>query len=298
MGQYSGFVRRGAAALAASVALMPLAGGAAHAADAQPRDFMPAPAGTKLGLLYYSYTTSDNYVDRDGNDVPDSGLDTNVAILRYVQYFNLGDMLADFNVIVPMGKLSNMQLGGPEIDTKDFGIGDATFVFTVFPYINHDKKQYVGIATYLNMPTGDYDADEPGLGTNRWSMTVQPAYYFNLAPKWSVDLVGDITVYGDNDDGPGGATIEQDPSYTAIAWLNYQATETGMLSLGVSASWFGEQSVGGVDQGDGNVTTIRAAWSQMLNPTTQLLVELGTDVDAENTFERDTTALVRLAKFF
>ena len=60
MGQYSGFARRGAAALAASVALMPLAGGAAYAADAQPRDFMPAPAGTKLGLLYYSYTTSDN----------------------------------------------------------------------------------------------------------------------------------------------------------------------------------------------------------------------------------------------
>jgi hypothetical protein len=46
------------------------------------------------------------------------------------------------------------------------------------------------------------------------------------------------------------------------------------------------------------VTTIRAAWSQMLNPTTQFVMEIGTDVDAENTFERDTSAVLRLAKFF
>jgi hypothetical protein len=36
----------------------------------------------------------------------------------------------------------------------------------------------------------------------------------------------------------------------------------------------------------------------MLNPTTQFLMEVGRDVDAQNTFERDMTLTLRLAKFF
>lgn len=113
-----------------------------------------------------------------------------------------------------------------------------------------------------------------------------------------MDLVGDVTIYGDNDDGPGGVTIEQDPSITTLGWLNYHHSDTSTFSVGFSQTWIGEQTVGGVGQGDGSVTTVRAAWSQMLNPTTQFLVEIGTDVDAENTFKRDTSAVLRLAKFF
>jgi hypothetical protein len=45
-------------------------------------------------------------------------------------------------------------------------------------------------------------------------------------------------------------------------------------------------------------TTVRAAWSQLLNPTTQFLMEVGHDVDAQNTFQRDATLTLRLAKFF
>jgi len=44
-------------------------------------------------------------------------------------------------------------------------------------------------------------------------------------------------------------------------------------------------------------TTVRVAWSQRLTPTTQFLMEVGHDVEAENTFERDTTVTLRLAKF-
>jgi hypothetical protein len=295
--RYTKGARRVAAALITAAAVTQLGGGEAVAADAQPRDFLPAPAGTNLGLLYYLNGSSDTFVDSNGHDVPGSGLDTNIGIARYVYFFDIGNMRADFNVVQPFGGLSNMSIGGASIATDDFTLGDTSFVATVWPLNDPEHNRYFAVATYLTVPTGDYDPNVASLGSNRWSMTVQPAYYFNLTPKWSVDLVGDVTVYGDNDDGPGGSKIEKDPSYTALGWLNYHLSATTTLSAGLTTTWGGEE-IRGVSAGDSQVTTVRAAWLQMLNPTTQLLVELGTDVDAENTFERSTETVFRIAKFF
>ena len=285
-------------AFLAAAALGLLGTDAARAADAQPRDFVPAPAGTHLGLLYYLHGSSATFVDSNGNDVPGSGLDTNIGIARYVYFFDLGNMRADINVVQPFGGLSNMSIGGMPLDSDDFSLGDTSIVATVWPINDPEHNRYLAVATYLTLPTGEYDPDVASLGSNRWSLTVQPAYYFNIAPKWSVDLVGDVTIYGDNDDGPGGVTIEKDPNFTALGWLNYHASDVTTFSIGASTTWGGEETWGGASRGDSNVTTVRAAWSQMLNPTTQLVVEVGADVDAENTFERDVGAVFRLAKFF
>lgn len=278
--------------------LGPLGAGAALAADAQPRDFVPAPAGTHLGLLYYLHGSSDTFVDSNGDEVPGSGLDTNIGIARYVYFFDVGDMRADINVVQPFGGLSDMSIGGAPLASDDFSLGDTSIVATFWPLNDPENNRYFAVATYLTLPTGEYDPNVASLGSNRWAVTVQPAYYFNIAPKWSVDVVGDVTIYGDNDDGPGGITIEKDPNFTALSWLNYHASDATTVSFGVSTTWGGEETWGGVDRGDSQVTTLRLAWSQMLNPTTQLVTELSTDVDAENTFKRDFGALLRLAKFF
>jgi hypothetical protein len=191
-----------------------------------------------------------------------------------------------------------MSIGGVPIESDSFSLGDTSIVATVWPLNDPKHNRYFAVATYLSLPTGDYDPNVASLGTNRWSITVQPAYYFNINSKWSVDLVGDITIYGDNNNGPGGITIEKDPSFTALAWLNYQASGFTTLSLGVTTTRGGEETRGGVAQGDSSVTTFRGAWSQMLNPTTQFVTEVGTDVDAKNTFKRDLEVVVRVAKFF
>ncbi|MBC7152679.1 MAG: transporter [Rhizobium sp.] len=298
MKQFFKIALRCMGALLPMAALGPLGAGAALAADAQPRDFMPAPAGTHLGLLYYLHGSSDTFVDPNGDEVPGSGLDTNIGIARYVYFFDVGDMRADINIVQPFGGLSDMSIGGAPLASDDFSLGDTSIVATFWPLNDPENNRYFAVATYLTLPTGEYDSNVASLGSNRWAVTVQPAYYFNIAPKWSVDVVGDVTIYGDNDDGPGGVTIEKDPNFTALSWLNYHATDATTVSFGVSATWGGEETWGGVDRGDSQVTTLRLAWSQMLNPTTQLVTELSTDVDAENTFKRDFGALLRLAKFF
>ncbi len=309
------------ALVAAGLAVQGLvAGTAANAWDAQPGDFIAAPAGTQMALAYYLGTTSDTFVDGDGNEVAGSGLDTNVGILRYVYFFDLGGMRADINVLQTFGSLDNMSVGGAGNDTiragpsddtvrgedgndvlygdDGFSLGDTTLVGTVWPLNDPENGRYFAIATYLTLPTGEYSATRPGLGSNRWSAAVQPGFVFRFAPQWSVDLAADVTIYGDNDDGPGGVTVEKDPSYTALGWLSFHASDKTTLSLGATTSWGGAETVGGIKGADVESTTVRAAWSQMLNPTTQFLMEVGHDVDAQNTFERDTTLTLRLAKFF
>lgn len=287
------------ATIVTSVAMFGSLGvGEALAADAQPRDFLPAPAGTHLGLLYNLNSSSDTFVDANGNEVPGSGLDTHIGIARYVYFFDVAGVRADINVVQPFGGLSNMSLGGSPLNSDDFSLGDTSIVGTFWPLNDPENNRYFALATYLTLPTGEYDANVASLGSNRWSVTVQPAFYFNISPQWSVDLVGDVTIYGDNDDGPGGIKIEKDPNFTALGWLNYHASEATTVSFGISTTHGGEETWGGVSRGDSQVTTVRAAWSQMLNPTTQLVLEIGTDVETENTFKRDTAALVRLAKFF
>ncbi|QKR99265.1 transporter [Sphingomonas sp. CL5.1] len=279
-----------------SVAALPTT--AAYAQDAQPGDFVTAPAGTQLGLVYYLGSTSDNFVDAKGNDVPASSLDTNVLLLRYVYYFDVAGVRADVNVLQPFGGLHNMRLGGRKIGTKEFTPGDLTLVGTVWPLNDPKKGRYFGIATYLTLPTGDYSATRPGLAANRWSVAIQPGFRFKIAPKWSVDLVGGTTIYGDNHDGAGATTIRKDASYTALGWLNYQASDKTTLSFGGITNRGGAETIGGVKGADVTSTTVRADWSQMLNPTTQFLIEVGHDVEAKNNFKRDATLTLRLAKFF
>ncbi|MEO1988952.1 MAG: transporter [Martelella sp.] len=227
-----------------------MSGTAAYGQDYQPRDFVPIPAGTNLALVYYLGSTSDTLVDGNGDDVADSNLDTNVSLLRYVKYFDLAGMRVDVNVLQPFGGLNNMRIAGTDIDTKHFSSGDLTLVGTIWPLNDAKNGRYFGIATYLTLPTGNYSASEPSLGSNRWSVAIQPGFVFNIAPKWSVDLAGDVTIYGDNDEGPGGANVEKDASYTALGWINYSASDKTMFSAGVTTSWGGCRN-GGKHQGRG-----------------------------------------------
>lgn len=293
-----GHIRRGVGVSLSASMLGSLAGGAALAADAQPRDFLSAPAGTQLGLLYYFNDKADTFVDGNGDKIPGSGFESDVGIARYVYYFDIGDMRADINVVQPFGGLSDMSIGGMPLESDNFGMGDTSIVFTFWGVNDPERNRYFAVANYLTLPTGDYDRDQASLGANRWAATIQPVYYFDIAPKWSVDLGGDVTFYADNDSGPGGLTVEQDPDFTVFGWLNYHASDKTTFSIGVKQLWGGDVTVGGVSDSGSEVTTVRAAWLQMLTPTIQLAMEFGVDVEAENSFKRDRAALIRLAKFF
>ena len=92
--------------------------------------------------------------------------------------------------------------------------------------------------------------------------------------------------------------MEQDPSFTVLTWLNYSVSPKTLVSVGAMHTEFGKQEIGGVSQGDGHATTVRAAVGHMIEPTVQLMLQLSHDVSVENNFKQQTGILVRVAKFF
>jgi hypothetical protein len=114
------FILAGLAALATSPA-------AAVKFDAG--DYVPAPAGTNLALLYLQHASSDS-LWANGRKIDDKArLDTDVGIFRYVGYGKVAGMTFDYQILQPFGSLrgsgSTASLGHTS------GFGDTILVSTL-----------------------------------------------------------------------------------------------------------------------------------------------------------------------
>jgi hypothetical protein len=222
-----------------------------------------------------------------------------VFIERYVHFFQVAGTTADINLILPFGGFTKAKIGGVGLSHEHFAMGDASIVMTIWGINDPQNQRYLAFATWVNAPTGEYHSNMPfSLGDNRWSFAEEPAFYFNITPKFGVNLVGSATIYGDNKDGPNHLTVSQGPTYTGMVWLNYAVMPGATASLGMYNAWIGEQKIGGFRQGGGDELTVRAAWSQMLNPTNQVLVQAAGDPYARNTFKNNFSLMLRWIKFF
>ena len=151
----------------------------------------------------------------------------------------------------------------------------------------------------MYVPTGDYKHDDAlNLGENRWKFVLQGGYITGLSDKWTLDLIGDVTLYGENDEfGASKATMKQDPSVQLQGFLRYQLAADWDLRGGLSHTFGGETEVGGVNQDDRIKTskfTLGTSW--FVTPTLQFIVNYGRDIEVENGFEEQHRLNLRVLK--
>lgn len=271
----------------------------ALAIDVDAGDYTALPEGTNLGLLYYQHAER-NEVYADGHKVPvDAGLNSDVGILRGVHFMKLGDYIIDPQFLLPFGNVRATD------DTKglghDSGTGDLMLAATLWLLNDPAKRQYFGITPFLFAPTGSYDNDRAvNLGDNRWKFALQAGYITGLTEKLTLDLVGDVTFFGENDNfGPTGASLKQQELFQGQAFLRYNFTDRFDVRAGVSKLWGGENEVNGFDLDDRPDTskfTVGASW--FVTPSTQLLVNYGQDMSVENGFKEDDRINLRLLQVF
>jgi hypothetical protein len=271
-----------------------LGAGAARAFDYQPGDFVPLPWGTNLLITYFSFNNSSEYVTGNGHDVPRSALQTNVGILRYDHYFHIGDLETDVTAVVPFGGFSKAELGGQDMSHANFSNGDVEGIFTFWPINDPKNQRYLAIATYVSVPAGQYQSNtQLSLNDHRWSVNIEPDFFFAATPKITFDIGGDVTFWGRNDAAYGGGTLTQDPSANLIIWGTYHFTKATNLSLGVVTNWIGEQKLEGQRLGSGVEVTPRVALIQQTSANSEFLVQVSTDAYARNTFKNNIGALLR-----
>lgn len=285
--------------LACTIALLTGYTSPARAVDVDAGDYTALPEGTNLGLVYYQHAERKSLY-ANGHKAPiDARLDSDVGILRGVHFMKLGNFIIDPQFLLPFGSLRAKD------DTKglgnDSGTGDLILASTLWLLNDPAKRQYFGITPYLYVPTGSYDKDDAlNLGENRWKYVLQAGYITGLTDKLTLDLIGDVTFFGNNDDyGPTGATLKQSALYQGQAMLRYNFTERFDVRVGVSRLWGGETKVDGQRMDDEAQTrkfTVGAAY--FVTPGTQLLVNYGRDLSVENGFREADRINLRLLHIF
>jgi hypothetical protein len=254
-------------AAAFAAALLAAGPGPAHAADVDPGEYEAAPPGTSFLIGYGLFDWYDRFVDRSGNSVSDSKLQTQVGILRPVHFVDIFGITADPQFFVVYGWQDNAKLAGTTLDDAS-GFGDIILASTFWLLNDQEKKRWFGITPFLWLPVGNYNRKQVlNMGENRWRGALQLGYIQHFAEKWAIDLYGDVTFYGDNDSfGRDRSTLKQDPSYQTQAWLRYYITPEWNVAPGYSGTYGGKVSVGG----NGNpANSLLSAEAQQLRLATQ-----------------------------
>jgi hypothetical protein len=262
-----------------------------------PGDYRPLPAGIDLGIVYYQNTTWDE-VYANGNEVP-AGLElkTQIGLLRWVHYIEIGGMIADPQIIVPFGSVALDSAGG---ETKSSGVGDPIFGGTLWVYNDTESKSAFGLTALLSLPLGQYDADKGpvNIGENRWKLIMQGGYVTQLADTVSLDVIGEYTIFGENDDF-AGAEREQEDQYGIQLHLAKQFNSTTSVSLSYYHDFGAETTINGVDQDDElDNSSWQTALTHFVTKDKQLMFEYGSSIDTENGFAEGDRFNIRFVKVF
>jgi hypothetical protein len=290
-------------ATAAALMIAALVPATASAVDVSAGDLAPLPPGTNLAFVYGLYNDSNQYDLVGGGTVAGaSHLESATAIARYVHYTSIFGLTVAPQILVPYGALYNGELNGQPMASAH-GLGDIILAAPVW-LVNKPsatRATYVSLTPWLYLPTGSYDpVTALSMGANRTAFALQGALIQGVSSRVTVDLVGDVTWYGDNtDSGLVHQTLSQSETTQIQAMAQYKINPANVVWVGWSGIWGGQQHLDGVDTEVATQTQqVRVAWQTYLMKTLQLETLVGRDVYSEGGFKEAVRVQVRLMKIF
>lgn len=278
-------------------ATLTLAAAPARAIDVAPGDYVIAPSGTNIALLYLQHQSADSF-ELNGSDIPGSELGANVMVLRGLHYSEAFGMPALYHAILPVVGFDTARIGGADQGTSE-GVGDLTLGFTVWPVQpdNPDTGTTLGVSMFVTAPTGNYDVTEIGAGSGAWTLTPQIGLVQGLGNGFFLDGVVDAAFSFDHDEN--GATVSRETAYQAQIALRKQFSPTTSVSLGLSSQTGGKVEIGGVDTGlRTRRDQVRLYANTFLSPTVQLQGMLAKDIEVDGGFKSSSVVELRLLKLF
>ena len=285
------------------VALFASGIGIAAAQEIEPNEFVPAPAGTNLGIGYYIYQHNTDYNVAGGSTVKGSGLEVNIAIARYVHYTTLFGMPAGYQIVEAFGSESGGHIDNERLGSA-FGASEPALSAFIWPYSDASKKQYLVITGFLYPPVGTYDKGaslnlaSALSGSVGWTGDVQFGWDQGIGDHFSYDASLDIRAFGDTT-APGGLTYSKDPDFRLQAWANWRFNPMFQTSIGWESILGGTQYENGFADGSkSEFERLRVAASAFVAPNAQVLLELNHDFVAVGGFKQVLGATARFVYIF
>ena len=261
------------AKVALGLVLLMLGLSSVSAIDVDPRDYIAAPPGTDLSIVYAGHLSS-----KHGSD-----LEADLGIYRYVKYIDWLGMTVDPQFLIPVG---DVELDSADLRAK--GFADPIFAATFWVINDAKTRTYLGITPFLIPPWGHYQRGNPlSLGQNRWRVIPQVGFVQGLSDKTFVELVGDVTFYGDNTDfNRAGERLAQAPSLQVQLLVSHSWRENVYFGANLSYEDIGENTLAGVDLNDPIERTKLSIYAvNWLTKQHQLQVKYSRDLHADKAIE-------------
>lgn len=270
---------------ALAIAVASLAASPAAAIDTDPLDYVAPPAGLSAAALYYGdWSSSRQYAA--GSAASSISIRSTYGVLTYVRFFDLLGFVAGAKVVVPAVAVTTASPAGG--GASGSGIGDPTLVFPVWLYGRASSRTHFAITPRVQLPLGAYAKDRLSVGENRFTFALQPGFTTGLTERLSLDVVGDVQLFGGNDDIVGGGRLTKSPLFSVQTHITYELTPGLSGSIGGYQYWGGATEARGVRTSDPvRTTTVIAGLNYWVTKSTSLQFQYRTDAVVESGPEFD-----------
>jgi len=281
-----------------------------QAIDPQPGDWETYPV-TNVAMGFADFTTSNKLNNTVVGTVPNSHLDSEVGIARFMHFGQIAGHTFGLQAIFPFGTLNNAKINGQELSNSS-GVSDPILAVGYWFVEDSKQKTWFSFVNFVTVPVGSYDKTRAlNLGSNRWQNDIQFDVTKGFLDKWTIDVSADwIHTWDNTEAGTGHQTLRQNDTFGTYVWLSYDVTsllqhsilpsaQGASLSLGYAGLYGGAQSLDGVRTGAAaGRQQIRMTYSQFITPSVQGLISFSHDVSATGQFQQNFGVLLRVAKLF
>jgi hypothetical protein len=265
------------------------------AIDLQPGE-IKAPAGSfNAAQMSYVYVEKGDKYEHGIRKPGNPNINQNAFLLRLSHAFEINQIPAIVYAASTINHLENRDV--PQApNTNSNGIGDTTLVFALWPYVDRAKEEYLGLATYLTLPTGEYDKNSAvNIGSNVYQTAFQAGYQRKLVNNVNWMSALDVVLAGDNNQFLGNKKLEKDPLYNFQTGLQYVFNPTYSASVGYFYTVGGESTLDGADRGDINKIHRYQLTGQGIYNFGRLMLQYGSEFANENSYIEDHRLIARYA---
>ena len=265
------------------------------AIDLQPGE-IKAPAGTfNAAQMSYVYVEKGDKYTHGSKTSSTSNIKQNAFLLRLSHAFEINQIPAIVYAASSINHLENRDVPNAA-NTNSNGIGDTTLVFALWPYVDRAKEEYLGLATYLTLPTGEYDKNSAvNIGSNVYQTAFQAGYQRKLIDNVNWMSALDVVLAGDNKQFLGNNKLEKDPLYNFQTGLQYVFNPTYSASVGYFYTVGGESTLNSIDQGNINKIHRYQLTGQGIYNFGRLMLQYGSEFANENSYIEDHRLIARYA---
>ena len=265
------------------------------AIDLQPGE-IKAPVGTfNAAQMSYVYVEKGDKYTHGSKTSSTSNIKQNAFLLRLSHAFEINQIPAIVYAASTINHLENRDIPNAA-NTNSNGIGDTTLVFALWPYVDRAKEEYLGLATYLTLPTGEYDKNSAvNIGSNVYQTAFQAGYQRKLIDNVNWMSALDVVLASDNKQFLGNNKLEKDPLYNFQTGLQYVFNPTYSASVGYFYTVGGESALNSIDQGNINKIHRYQLTGQGIYNFGRLMLQYGSEFANENSYIEDHRLIARYA---